>query len=227
MTKPSRRHVEGARLAARRQRGHVRERREPIGEQPPPSGHRRLGAAGDHGVAAAVRDQAAGVADRMRAGGTGGDDRLARPPPAEAHRDRRRPGVAPSSSARGAARPAADPFRRGRRSAPAASRGHRLRCRRSRPCGRIGADLAGVLEGHLPRGDGELGEAVGLARPLSGRSRRAGSKSSDPSLAVSGRAANRPSKKASLADPAARDDAEPGDDDPALCRHRPGIRSSW
>ena len=53
----------------------------------PEPADRGLGAAGDHHVGIAERDQPAGVADRMRAGRAGGHDRMVRALEAEPDRD--------------------------------------------------------------------------------------------------------------------------------------------
>ena len=79
---------------------------------------------------------------RVGAGGAGGDRGLARALPAVPHRHRRRRRRWASSSARGTARPGGRPSRRGRGSAPRASRCRRCRWRRTRHGGRVVRDGA-------------------------------------------------------------------------------------
>ena len=80
-TKPSRSASKGLLVPDARERGHVGE----AGQRG--DGVGRLGAAGDHGVAAVPGDQPSGVADRMGRGRAGRADRLARPLEAVAHGD--------------------------------------------------------------------------------------------------------------------------------------------
>ena len=198
---------------------------------------RRLGAAGDHGVAAAPGDEPGGVADGVGAGRARRDDRLVRALQAVAHRDRRARRRWPSSSARGTARPAARPSRAGRRSAPRACAGRRRRWRRSCRSGpgrRRSRQAAGLRRTPRPRRRwrtarrGRRGGPPSAARTrASGPSRR--SRSTVPAVMPG---PSRPVPEGVTADAARGDDAEPGDRDPAALRlhgatracRRPGRR---
>ena len=193
--------------------------------------HGRLGAAGDHGVAAAVGDQAGGVAERRgcrrrtpcRSSRTGPGSRSAS--------RRRRRGVGHHHRHEERARPDGRPW--SMRTTTCSSRVSEAadrRCRRSSPKRAGSAPMSPAWSKRLGRGrDGELREAVGPAGLLrvgepgrrvavGDRTERVGWRlGADPG-------AEQAVPEGLLADAAGRDDTEAGDGDPATAPvHQPEI----